>query len=72
MTLRAQPGEKLAANDRADKGSDSRNEALAGVGVTDLDGNARSEANVPANVHGAVITEVNPDSAAYEAGLASG
>ena len=49
-----------------------RKEALAGVGVTDLDQNTRSELNIPANVQGAVISQVAPDSAAYEAGLRPG
>jgi serine protease Do len=41
-----------------------RKEALAGVGVTDLDQNTRSELNIPGNVQGAVISKVAPDSAA--------
>ncbi len=72
VTLRPQPGQKLAANDRSDQGGGSHDEALAGVGVADLDANARAEANIPASVHGAVVSEVNPDSAAYEAGLRPG
>jgi serine protease Do len=50
----------------------ARREALAGVGVADLDQSTRAELNIPQNVQGAVITEVAPDSAAYEAGLRSG
>ena len=42
------------------------------VGVVDLDGNARAGANIPANLKGAVVSEVNPDSSAYEAGLRPG
>ena len=49
-----------------------RKEALAGVGVTDLDQNTRSELNIPQNIHGAVISQVAPDSPAYEAGLRAG
>jgi serine protease Do len=54
------------------KGNAKHEEALAGVGVADLDQSTRSELNVPANVQGAVVTEVSPDSAAYEAGLRNG
>jgi serine protease Do len=49
-----------------------RKEALAGVGVADLDQNTRSELNIPQNVHGALISQVAPDSPAYEAGLRTG
>jgi serine protease Do len=45
---------------------------LNGVGVTDLDNRARQQFNVPAGVRGAIITEVQPDSAAAEAGLRPG
>jgi serine protease Do len=47
-------------------------EALGGVSVTDLDQNTRAELKIPQNVQGAVITQVAPDSAAYEAGLRTG
>ena len=49
-----------------------KTEALAGVGVADLDQNTRAELNIPEQVQGAVITEVAPDSAAYQAGLRPG
>jgi S1-C subfamily serine protease len=45
---------------------------LAGVAVTDLDQNTRAELKIPKNVQGALITQVAPDSAAYEAGLRAG
>jgi serine protease Do len=47
-------------------------EALAGVGVADLDQNTRAELNIPQNVQGAVITQVAPNTPAYEAGLRTG
>jgi serine protease Do len=56
---------------RSEKSS-KREETLAGVGVSDLDESIRRELNIPANVQGAVVTQVSPDSAAYEAGLRSG
>ena len=49
-----------------------RKEALAGVEVADLDQSTRAELNVPDNVQGAVISQVVPNSAAYEAGLRAG
>jgi len=70
VTLGSVPDKKLAKAD-GNRGA-ARREALAGVGVADLDQNTRAELNIPPNVHGAVITEVTPDSAAYEAGLRTG
>ena len=52
--------------------SGKHEEALAGVGVADLDQPIRRELNIPTNVQGAVVTEVSPDSAAYQAGLRTG
>ncbi len=63
--------EKKVAMAKETSGS-GRKEALAGVAVTDLDQNARSELNIPPDVQGAVISEVAPDSAAYGAGLRTG
>jgi serine protease Do len=40
--------------------------------VADLDQSTRAELNVPQNVQGAVITQVAPNSPAYEAGLRTG
>ena len=70
VTLGSMPNNKVAKADE-NRGA-ARREALAGVGVTDLDQSARAELNIPQNVQGAVITEVAPDSAAYEAGLRTG
>ena len=50
----------------------ARKEALAGVGVTDLDQSSRAALNLPSNIQGAVISQVAPDSPAYEAGLRVG
>jgi serine protease Do len=51
--------------------SDS-NDALHGVVVADLDQQTRAQLNVPVNLRGALVTEVDPNSAAYEAGLRTG
>jgi serine protease Do len=70
VTLGSAPDNKVA---KADGNSGAvRKEALAGVGVADLDQSTRAELNIPAHVQGAVITEVAPESAAYEAGLRTG
>ena len=45
---------------------------LNGVAVSDLDQDMRQQFNLPANVKGAVITEVKSESAAAEAGLKPG
>ena len=70
-TLRQAPGEKLAG-DHNKRGNSGDKEALAGVAVANLDGNARSQVNAPEDLQGAVITEVAPDSPAAEAGLRAG
>ena len=45
---------------------------LNGVGVTDISEQARAQLNLPADVKGALVTEVEPDSAAAKVGLAEG
>jgi serine protease Do len=70
VTLGNLPDSKVAQAD--DQNSDAKTEALAGVGVADLDQNTRAQLSIPSQVQGAVITEVAPDSAAYQAGLRSG
>ncbi len=64
------PGsEKLAENG----GSDSdKSDTLQGVAVTDLDSQARQQFHIPEHVKGAVVTQVDPESAAAEAGLKPG
>ena len=45
---------------------------LNGVAVDDLSPEVRQEINIPKNVRGAVITNVDPDSASARAGLSAG
>ncbi len=69
VTVQAAPStEELAKaeNDSHDTGT------LNGVGVADLDDHARQQLDAPAQVNGAVVTQVAPDSAAVEAGLKPG
>ena len=42
------------------------------MGVADLDRATRREANIPGNVTGALVTEVDPATPAWEAGLRPG
>jgi serine protease Do len=62
------PGEKQLT-----KAGDSKdNGVLDGVEVADLDAAARNEFEVPGRVHGALVSNVDPSSAAAAAGLAPG
>ncbi|HTL16617.1 MAG TPA: DegQ family serine endoprotease [Patescibacteria group bacterium] len=70
VTVKELPGtEHLAKNDSShpdDTGT------LNGVAVADLDNNARQQFDVPSTVKGAVVTQVDPNSASAEAGLRPG
>jgi serine protease Do len=69
-----------APNQRRSRGNESPGIAgneddtgvLNGVSVSDLDPATRQQYNVPAGIHGALITEVAPDSASARAGLQPG
>src|SRR6185437_5317032 len=64
------PGdEKLAS---ADQQNDNDTGTLNGVEVADLDQQAHEQFNIPNNVKGAVVTQVDPGSASAEAGLKPG
>ncbi len=47
-------------------------DSLDGVEVTDLDASARRQLDIPRNLQGALVTRVDPDSTAAEAGLQEG
>ena len=49
-----------------------KSDALDGVEVTDLDTRTRRQMSIPANVQGALVTGVDQDSMAAEAGLKQG
>jgi serine protease Do len=70
VTVKELPGSKQLAEAGSQNGSDSG--TLNGVTVTDLDHQTRNQFNVPKNVAGAVITDVDPGSAAAQAGLRPG
>jgi len=58
--------------DGEDKAQSEDTGVLNGVAVGDIDGNARRELDFPDRLSGAVITAVEPDSAAARAGLREG
>ncbi|QYM78994.1 Do family serine endopeptidase [Horticoccus luteus] len=71
MKLAKLPSQSLNG-DRATGGSGSDEGVLNGVTVGELDAQARSQLNIPRNVEGALITNVDPDSASAMAGLQEG
>ena len=62
------PGEKQ----KAGSVSGGDNDVLNGVEVADLETGARNEFEIPPRVQGALVTNVDPSSAAAEAGLSPG
>jgi serine protease Do len=64
-----QPGEKGIAKSG---GADKDEGVLNGVGVSDLTAAARNEFEIPSSVKGALVTQVDPNSAAAAAGLSTG
>jgi len=70
VTLKELPGEdKLAKNDHK---SVDDSDALDGVGVADLNTQYRKQFEIPNHVKGAVVTDLDPESASYQAGLREG
>ncbi len=59
-------------SDGKSRGTDDDNGTLNGVGVGDLDPRVRREFDIPAKVQGAIITDVDPSSAAAAVGLQPG
>ena len=70
VTLKQLPGTEQVASNETTQGTD--NGTLNGVGVGDLNSDARDQFKVPKDVTGAVVTQVDPDSAAATAGLKPG
>ena len=69
-TIKQLPGTEQLAQNNSGKNEDTG--TLDGVIVGDLDSQTRQQYNLPANVKGAVITDVKPESASAEAGLRPG
>jgi len=70
VTVKQLPGSNKIA--QADSSSTDDNGTLNGVEVADLDQQAHQQFNVPKNIKGAVVTQVDPGSPAAEAGLKPG
>ncbi len=71
VSLKEIPGSDVASNNSGDKDA-APGDSLDGVGVSNLDNTARSQLKLPANIKGALVTEVDPNSPSYEAGLRQG
>lgn len=72
VTLKEQPNNELASAREPNTQNGTNKDALHGVAVADLDSQTRAELSIPINVHGALVTEVDPASSAYDAGLHNG
>ena len=63
--------EEIAKNSPKVSGENS-SDTLDGVTVADIDSRAAHQLNVPSNVKGALVTDVDQNSAAYQAGIRPG
>ncbi|MGH9404348.1 MAG: DegQ family serine endoprotease [Terriglobia bacterium] len=72
MQLGTLPAQTEAENGGASEGKAPKQSALAGISVQNLTSDIRSQLQLGGNVHGVVITEVDPNSPAGEAGLSRG
>jgi serine protease Do len=71
VTVKELPGTELASKKNSDN-AESSTDALHGVAVGDIDAATKQQFKLPSEVKGALITQVDPNSAAYEAGLREG
>jgi len=72
VTLGELPEDKSLRPGRGGPADESGQDALDGVTVTDIDARTRRQLDMPDNLRGALVTEVEPDSPAYAAGLRPG
>jgi Do/DeqQ family serine protease len=74
INISEQPKDRsLASNDGSEQASPAEDHGtLNGVGVADLDRDTRDQLGVPAGIHGAVVTQVDPASPSAAAGLQPG
>jgi len=68
------PADVFASRERKapGEGGEQSMDALEGVEVTDLDAGVRRQLNVPRTLHGALVTNLDPESSAAQAGLREG
>jgi serine protease Do len=71
VKLKELPGEEQIAKNSGDNNATDKG-SLQGVGVADVDSQAREQFKIPEDVKGAVVTDVAPNSASAEAGLKPG
>ena len=69
LKLASLPAQTIASGDHAGAKDEG---VLNGVTVADLDRRARQQLHVPDDIKGALVTEVDPDSASARAGLQTG
>jgi len=74
VQLKEFPRNELASSSRRgnDDGGSEAEETLKGVAVGNIDGRAREQLNIPSNLKGAIVTDIDESSAAFEAGLRQG
>jgi serine protease Do len=70
VVVREMPGEKPVA--RSGSSESDSNDTLNGVAVSNLDAQTRQQLGAPQKIQGAVVTQVEPGSAAADAGLKEG
>ncbi|MCI0747628.1 MAG: DegQ family serine endoprotease [Verrucomicrobia subdivision 3 bacterium] len=71
VRLKELPRSELAARSSRDSGG-STEQSLKGVAVGDIDARVRERLNLPEGMKGALVVDVDGESAAYEAGLRPG
>ncbi len=71
VTTASKPGANGGDENSASPAGDDQG-VLNGVGVGDIDSSARRDLNLPERISGAVITNVDPESASARAGLREG
>ena len=72
LKLGNQPDSPLGGGKSEPLEKDDDEGTLNGVGVTDLTEQTRAQLNLPSDLKGALVTEVEPDSAAAKVGLVEG
>ncbi|MCL5097969.1 MAG: DegQ family serine endoprotease [Candidatus Omnitrophica bacterium] len=70
VTLKSMPQQGISQT--GEQENHAATSALKGVTVTDITSTARSQYNLPPDLTGALVTQVDESSAAYEAGLRPG